>query len=143
MTPRGASVLITRAENLRDAQGGQEDGRSARFLLFAAPSARIEALERTPRVCRRQREHDGGKEGGAKAYNERGSEVDAFQSSRAFAGAVRAVGSSGTSSRLGRREQRAAMGRAATVGVHGTRGRARGGVDGARGVLCREDHGGG
>src|SRR3954471_3607078 len=43
-TSRAASVLSTHAESLRDSQGGQEDGRFARFLLFAAPSARFSWL---------------------------------------------------------------------------------------------------
>src|SRR4051812_17885772 len=43
-TSGAASVLITRAEDLRDSQGGHEDGRSARFLLFAAPAARFSWL---------------------------------------------------------------------------------------------------
>src|SRR4051812_16924404 len=47
-TSRAASVLITRAEDLRDSQGGQEDGRSASFLLFAAPAAGVRKdLERS------------------------------------------------------------------------------------------------
>src|SRR4051812_39716320 len=62
-TPRAASVLITRAENLRDSQGGQEDGRSARkktHFCFRRTESKNISLERAGdpggAVSRRQRE---------------------------------------------------------------------------------------